>query len=259
MSENKALAATEDEVVATDTKTPITIGLPVFVLVVCLLVYGAYQAKQWLQDEQRLPVQDIVFSGDMVQLKEAQLERLIRQEAKGSFFALDVNEVHELMEDQAWVFSASIRKRWPSKLYIHVIEQKAVARWNNDLLLNRYGETFDGGFIAQKLPELFGPGGSEKTVLTGYTHMQRLLNASGQKISQLVLSERFAWQAKLNNDMLLKLGRQEYINRIQRFIDVYPLISQQEQLVDYVDLRYDTGLAVGWQNKPNTSIAENNS
>lgn len=240
-------------------KAPMAIGLPVFVAVLCGLIYAGFWASEWLQDEQRLPVQEIVFSGNLTQLKAPQLEKIIRQHAKGSFFALDVNQVHQLMEAQPWVFSASIRKRWPSKLYIHIIEQKAVAQWNDDLLLNRYGDTFDGGKIVSDLPQLFGPGGSEKTVLTGYTHMQRLLNASGQKISQLVLSERFAWQAKLTNNMVLKLGRQEYINRIQRFIDVFPLISKQEKPVEYVDLRYDTGLAVGWQQDATNQSPINNS
>jgi len=241
------------------TKVPMAVGLPVFIMVLFGLIYAGFWASDWLQDEQRLPVQEIVFSGNLTQLKPSQLERVIRQHAKGSFFALDVNQVHQLMEEQPWVFSASIRKRWPSKLYIHIIEQKAVASWNDDLLLNRYGDTFDGGKVMPNLPQLFGPGGSEKTVLTGYTHMQRLLNGSGQKISQLVLSERFAWQAKLNNNMVLKLGRQEYINRLQRFIDVYPLISQQEKPVEYVDLRYDTGLAVGWQQQAVTNTPTNNS
>jgi cell division protein FtsQ len=30
-------------------------------------------------------------------------------------------------------------------------------------------------------------------------------------------------------------------------VDLLPLISQQKRQVDYVDLRYDTGLAVGWK------------
>jgi cell division protein FtsQ len=83
--------------------------------------------------------------------------------------------------------------------------------------------------------------------------MQRLLNTNGQKITLLSLSERFAWQAQLNNQVLLKLGRQEYINRLQRYIDVYPLLQQQEKSVSYVDLRYDTGLAVGWGSTPNAT------
>jgi cell division protein FtsQ len=247
-------------------KTPFLIGFPIFVLVVALLIYAGFGAYQWLQDEQRLPVQDIVISGEILMLDSSRLQSIVRSQAKGSFFALDVDHVHTLMEEQSWVYTVSVRKRWPSKLYIHIVEQKAVAKWNNDLLLNRYGDTFEGLPVQhvnsnknhkvsltetqtgelQKLPQLFGPMGSEKTALTGYTHMQRLLNTSGQKITLLSLSERFAWQARLNNQVLLKLGRQEYINRLQRYIDVYPLLQQQEKSVAYVDLRYDTGLAVGW-------------
>lgn len=247
-------------------KAPLAIGLPVFICVLLILAYASYWTHQWLQDEQRLPVQEIVFSGNLNMLNEDDLAGIIQSQLTASFFALDVNEVHALMEAQSWVYSASIRKRWPSKLYIHIIEQKVVAAWNGDLLLNQYGDTFDGGIrlsstevssnpkrVQQtvskenQIPQLFGPVGSEKTVLTGYTHMQRLLNASKLNIEQLVLSERFAWQAKLSNQVALKLGRREYINRLQRFIDVYPLLSQQERKVEYVDLRYDTGLAVGWK------------
>ena len=247
-------------------KTPFLIGFPIFVIVIGLIIYAGFTAYNWLQDEQRLPVQEIVISGDITMLNKQQLTNVVREKAQGSFFALDVDFVHQLMEGQSWVYNASVRKRWPSKLYIHIVEQKAVAVWNDDLLLNRYGDTFEGLNITrevggrdsdaqfsdmqraqlQKLPQLFGPMGSEKTALTGYTHMQRLLNTNGQKITLLSLSERFAWQARLNNQVLLKLGRQEYINRLQRYIDVYPLLQQQEKSVSYVDLRYDTGLAVGW-------------
>lgn len=265
------------EVEGVHQRTPFAIGFPVFVLVVLSIIYASIFAYQWLQDEQRLPVQEIVFSGQMEMLSTSDLQDIVRQRAKGSFFALDVDHVHRLMEAQPWVFTASVRKRWPSKLYIHIVEQKAVAKWNDDLLLNRYGDTFDGLKIIQtgdkisqqlaleKLPQLFGPGGSEKTALTGYTHMQRLLNASGQRIAQLSLSERFAWQAKLSNEIMLKLGRQEYINRLQRYIDVYPLLAEDQKSVSYVDLRYDTGLAVGWGdiidngNKQTVDNVKNNS
>jgi cell division protein FtsQ len=239
-------------------KTPFLIGFPIFLVVVASLIYGTVLAYQWLQDEQRLPVQDIVISGELTMLDVNQLKSIVRNQAKGSFFALDVDHVHRLMILQPWVYTASVRKRWPSKLYIHIFEQQVVAKWNGDLLLNRYGDTFEGLNSKQqkfdalqsakllKLPQLFGPMGSEKIALTGYTYMQKLLNISSQKITLLWLSERFAWQAKLNNQVVLKLGRQEYINRLQRYIDVYPLLRQNKKSVAYVDLRYDTGLAVGW-------------
>lgn len=229
-----------------DDKVSLPVGLSVFVLVVSLLGFGGYKSYQWLQDEQRLPVQNIVLNGQIRMLDTERLERQIREQHSGSFFAIDVNEVHRLVENDPWVYSASIRKRWPSSLYVHVVEEQAVARWNDDLLLNKYGDSFDGQLDSTALPFLFGPGGSEKTALIGYQHMRALLRASGERIYQLVLSERFAWTLQLTNGITLNLGRQEYIKRLQRFIDVYPLLKEEKKAINYVDLRYDTGLAVGW-------------
>lgn len=232
-------------------KLPLPIGLAVFLVVIAGLIYAFFGLENWLKDEQRLPVQEVIISGELTQLNETSLKALVLEHARVSFFALDVNDVHGLIEDQNWVYRASIRKRWPSKLYIHIIEQDAVARWNDDLLLNRYGDVFDGGGNQLLLPSLYGPGGSEKTVLTGLSQMQKLLSVLRVRIKEVFLSERFAWQVTLENGIVLKLGRREYIDRLQRFIDVYPLILQQNKPVRYIDLRYDTGLAVGWAENNN--------
>jgi cell division protein FtsQ len=77
--------------------------------------------------------------------------------------------------------------------------------------------------------------------------MQSLLETSNLFIVEMFLSERFAWNVELNNGIKLNLGRTQFIDRLQRFVDLLPLISQQDRQVDYVDLRYDTGLAVGWK------------
>ncbi|GLR71060.1 cell division protein FtsQ/DivIB [Agaribacter marinus] len=241
---SKALIKTEPEVPREKVSVPV--GLTVFVIVLCLLIFAGLSANEWLKDEQKLPVQDVVFTGDIKQVDKPALEALIRKENAGSFFAIDVNDVHDLVETQAWVYKASIRKRWPSKLYIHIVEQEAVAVWNSDLLLNKYGDSFAGLPYERTLPVLFGPNGSEKTALVGYNHMRSLLFGTGQNISELVLSERFAWKLRLKNNIVLNLGRQEYIDRLQRFIDIYPLLKEKNKPIDYIDLRYDTGLAVGW-------------
>ncbi len=260
MSETKEISNSNERDKEEIEVAPLSVGVPVFVLVMIGFAYGIYWIHGYLQDEQKLPVQTIVFSGELTMLNTQALERQIRQKLTASFFALDVNDVHALMESNAWVSSASVRKRWPSQLNIHIQEQQAVAIWNDDLLLNKFGETFDGlsvlnskseneqvdADLFSNLAQLYGPGGSEKTALTGYTNMQRLLNTSGHVIEQLVLSERFAWQSKLRSGIILKLGRQEYINRLQRFIDVYPTLAEQHVNIKYVDLRYDTGLAVGF-------------
>ncbi len=222
-------------------------GFIFFLLVIGSLIFGAVKVQEWLQDEQQLPVQRIIFSGERTVLDDAQMEAAIRASQKGSFFALDVNEVHQLLESMPWVYRASVRKRWPSSLHIYLVEQIPAATWNDDLLLNTQGDVFDGGDIAMNVPQLFGPGGSEKTALAGLNAMQSLLSETGLSIDELFLSERFAWRVKLNNGIKLNIGRQQFIDRLQSFIDVFPLLKAQNKAINYIDLRYDIGLAVGWQ------------
>ena len=67
---------------------------------------------------------------------------------------------------------------------------------------------------------------------------------------QLVLTERYSWQLILVDGVSLNLGREDRIQRVQRFMDAYRQIkafAQDDMQVDYIDLRYDTGMAVGWK------------
>ncbi len=221
-------------------------GVVFLLLVLIGMTVAGVKTYDWLQDEQRMPVQAVDFSGDYKHVNVVRLEKLIRQSQPGSFFSLDVNEVFKLVEAQPWIYRASVRKQWPNKLKIYLVEQTPVAQWNDDMLLNPYGETFNADGEGLGLPKLFGPGGSERTALEGYNAMHSLLATMGISIRELSLSERFAWQVQLDNDVQLNLGRQEFIDRLQRFVDIYPLLAKQPKQVRYVDLRYDTGLAVGW-------------
>ena len=233
----------------TQSKAHLIGGLLFLISILTGLVVGGMQVHAWLQDEQRAPVQVVDFSGDFKHIDVLKLERLIRESQPGSFFSLDVNDVFELIEAQPWVYRASVRKQWPNTLKIYLVEQTAVAQWNEDLLLNPYGESFGASAHGLSLPKLFGPGGSERTALEGFNAMQTLLSSMELPIVELSLSERFAWQIQLENGVELNLGRQEFIDRLQRFIDVYPLLVKQPNAIDYVDLRYDTGLAVGWKQR----------
>ncbi|GGD50915.1 cell division protein FtsQ/DivIB [Lacimicrobium alkaliphilum] len=224
------------------------IGLSFLASVLTVMAYGLYQLNAWLEDEQRLPVKKIRVSGDFKYISEQDVDRVVRANQPGSFFQLDVKKARADIEALPWVYRASVRKDWPNNLHVHLVEQVAVARWNQDMLLNNRAESFMAR-VPQglELPDLFGPQGSEEAALDGYRAMLALLQQSGFGITELVLTERFAWHVELSNELELNLGRSEFIDKLQRFVDIYPLLMQGEREPEYVDLRYDTGLAVGWK------------
>jgi len=128
-----------------------------------------------------------------------------------------------------------------------VTEQRPVAIWNQQQLLNTQGEVFQAPIeqLKTSLPMLTGPEGSQQDALDMFRHMQGLLALHKFNAVALGLTERFSWQVSLSNGVALKLGREDTLKRLQRFIELYPVISKHKtDAVAEVDLRYDTGIAV---------------
>ena len=230
------------------------VGFVFFLTVILLFVWGYNSLFDWAQNKNDAPVDQVVVHGELDFVDRTELTQRIQQQIDGSFFTIDVAKLQNNLLENPWIYAASIRKEWPSTVHIFVVEQDVFAVWNNDLLLNQFGDVFyaDGIEVPSTLPRLYGPEGNEKDVLKGYVKMQHLLDLHEFKISELVLSERYAWQIWLEEGIHLNLGRSDKMTRVQRFVDLYPLLSgYEDKEVGKVDLRYDIGLAVSWLPKNN--------
>lgn len=228
------------------------IGVGFFVSVIFSLLYAAWQLTEKMSAEEAVPVTSIHISGEMPYTSEEDIDFVMDTVNLSNFFKLDVNEVQEKISELPWVYSVSVRKQWPDEVKIYVVDQTPLARWNGDFFINDEGKAFqaDASRVTHNLPSFFGPEGSEIIALENFENFTQLLSFKKLSIDELVLTERHSWQLMLNDGITLNLGREERVERIQRFMDVYTHIKEnkkENQQVDYVDLRYDTGLAVGWK------------
>jgi cell division protein FtsQ len=64
-------------------------------------------------------------------------------------------------------------------------------------------------------------------------------------VGSLQLDARRTWRVQLSNDLTVEIGRSNPVDRIARFVRVYPeiLAAESGQLIS-VDLRYSNGFAV---------------
>jgi len=228
------------------------LGVSFFVLVIITIFSFSWFLNKKVSSEESTPVTSIVIGGEMPFTIRADIETAIESVNLGNFFNVDVNDVQEKVAELPWVYSVSVRKKWPNELKIYVVDQTPIALWNGDFLINQYGKAFqaDTQRLQSPLPSFFGPEGSENIALDNFVNLSKLLKFSELSIDELVLTERHSWQLTLNDGVILNLGRENKVERVQRFMDVYPEIiktKKENQQIDYVDLRYDTGLAVGWK------------
>ncbi|WP_114324767.1 cell division protein FtsQ/DivIB [Candidatus Colwellia aromaticivorans] len=252
------------------------LGLAFFVCVFISLISIAWWLTNLLMDQENLPVNSVVITGEMPYTTREDVLAVMNNINLGNFFQVDVNEIQSQVSALPWVYSVAVRKEWPNEVKVYIVDQTPVALWNGDFLLNQFGKAFqaDTRQLTQALPQFFGPEGSELLALENFTNLNDLLEYRNLAIDELVLSERFSWQLTLNDGVMLNLGREERVKRVQRFMDVYPLIKthleqqpkqkrkqknnrekQLKQAVDYIDLRYDTGLAVGWKSVANFPLS----
>lgn len=230
-------------------------SMNLLVLVAVLVVSGMGIMK--LRDPQTLPLNSVQIRGEFRKVSEAELRNAVDTQALGGFFTTDVDAVRERVKELPWVDEVAVRRVWPDRLTVTVKEQQAVARWGEKSLLNTRGELFtpEGNSMPAGLPVLNGPRGNSLFVLKRYVEMRESLQEIGRDIRMLVLDERRAWRLELDNGLRLALGRNDRLERLQRFKQVYSsLFAGKVNNIDRIDLRYANGLAVDWkEQKSNTA------
>jgi len=182
----------------------------------------------------------------------------------GNFFTVDLDQARQMLESVPWVRHAGVRRVWPNILRVQLEEQQPLAYWNEDQMINTWGEAFraNKGELADDvhLPTFLGPQDSERLVVQRYAELVRWFSPLGLTVNQIELSPRYAWSVQLSDGLHLDLGRdpaadmadphgrsgaQSFASRIERFVENWPVLaSRLQKKVVSADLRYPDGFAI---------------
>lgn len=235
---------------------------PLMDLVADLLFLLAALALGWalLVSVRTLPVfplREVIVQGDLNQVTRAQIEQAARTAAVGNFFTVDLDHVQSSFEKLPWVRHADVRRRWPSAVELTLEEHVAVARWRHvgggsnqeSRLVNTFGEVFAAATAAE-LPAFAGPEGTASDLLDRYRECQTALAPLGRHAEVVQLSRRQAWQVKLDNGLVIELGRDEekhpLTERLARFVTYFGAAMDKTHLTEVAvaDMRYPNGFAL---------------
>lgn len=184
----------------------------------------------------------------------------------GNFFTMNLGQAREAFESAAWVRRASVRRVWPNQLIVEVEEQQPLALWNDNQMINTWGEVFTANRAVldneDSLPQFYGPDGSQGLIVQRYAELGRWFEQLGLSVKTLELSNRYALEAQLSDGLRLVLGRDpgaDTVNpqagvpgaipfgaRIERFVRNWPTAVAQlkGRGIERVDLRYPNGFAI---------------
>ena len=206
------------------------------------------------------PLGRLVVEGPFQRVSAVQIEASLDGELTQGFLSVDLDRLKRKIESLAWIDEARVGRAWPDTLIVRVSEQHAAARWDDDGLLNERGELFVDG-VRHEFPELArlsGPEGTERQVATVYLSIRDRLAAANLRLSALTMDARGALEIELVTGQRIRLGRHEIGERLDRFFEVAkPALADEFRRVDYFDMRYTNGFAVGWlQTQPTEMLSE---
>lgn len=248
-----------------DIRTLNTLTRVMLGVLVLALMYTGYRWAARLPVFELTEIQVRAVPGKPLRyVDESTVRSVAVQRLRGNFFNMDLAAARTAFETVPWVQHASVRREWPNKLVVTIDEFVALGTWGEQgRLISVDGVLFtanlDEAEQEGKLPALDGPDESAREVAQRMFDLREWLAPVKLSPRALSLSKRYAWSARLDNGILLNLGRANdraaLKARIDRLVSVYPrLASALPGRIDAIDMRYPNGLALKRRGQPNSSM-----
>ena len=211
-------------------------------------------AVVWIARLPLFPIQEVQVTNVLQEVRRTDLEEALAGRLRGNFFSVNLEGIRQAVEQLPWVRTAEARRQWPSRIEISIEEHQPVAYWGDSTgqLVNNHGEVFTATMTVPPpalIPMLFGPNELTLDMLGYYQQAADLMKPIGRVPLALTISPRLAVQLKLDDGMVVELGREQpkapVRERLLRFVEFYPnVLTAARQRPTVVDMRYPNGFAL---------------
>lgn len=187
------------------------------------------------------PIRHVTFAGAVDRIDAADLARLEQWVLGAPASSMDA--IRAAARQVAWVREATVRRRYPDAVEIHLEAYTAFARWNEAQLVSDAGVVFSAR-DAGPLPSLRGPEGAAARMVAEFPAVAAELAPLGSPVRELTLTAPGGWYARLESGLAIALGRGDWKPRAQRLADAWPTLPEEMRAAEYADLRYPGGFAL---------------
>jgi len=168
----------------------------------------------------RLNIEKIIITNNSI-IDEKTIKQKLNFLYKKNLFFLNNNEIEENLKDNTFIESFSIKKIYPNKLKIIIVEKKAIAILHNKkriFYISDKGNLIDFKQIDsyKDLPIVFGSGKEF------YSVYKNILNTKFplKKIKYFYFFESGRWDFVMHDDKIIKLPVNDYSTSLRSFMNL---------------------------------------
>ena len=225
-------------------------------VVVAIALYGIYRGVALALAADALTVSRITVSGN-VRMSKGEVLSLMDGLRGQSMVTINLEGWRQRLMTSPWVADAAMRRLLPGTIAVVISERRpmGIARLGNDLyLIDQRGtiiDEFGPNYAEFDLPIIDGlasaPHDGAPLVDEVRADLAARLLASLQarpdlakRVSQVDVSDARDGVVILEGDTaLVRLGEDQFVERLQSYVDLAPALRERVEEIDYVDLRFD--------------------
>ena len=225
-------------------------------LLLALVMYGGYRAIELVLNAEALTITRINVSGNS-RLSRGEVVALLDGVRGTNMLTVDLDAWRKKLLSSPWVADAAIRRVFPGTVSVVISERQpmGIGRINDQLYLidDRGGiiDEFGPNYAEFDLPVIDGlaaPPSDNGPLVDEPRAMlaSRVLAALqlrpdlAKRISQIDVSDvRDAVLLLKNDTALVRVGSEQFAERLQSYLDLAPTLHERIAAIDYVDLRFD--------------------
>ena len=210
----------------------------------------------WIAQRPYFSLRAIEVRGELQHVTSASVRAAVAGRLKGNYFTMRLDETRRVLETVPWVAQASVRRIWPDRLHVTLVEHRALGVWGDGRLLSDAGELFVANpaeaEIHGPLPSFEGPAAVARDAARRYYEFAAMLAPLGMRIATIDVSDRRSWAVDVAGvdgaETRLELGRDTdgiaLNDRLAQVVAAYPMVAARVGGVPQsIDARYPNGLA----------------
>ena len=234
-------------------------------LVAVALAYGAYRGAGIVAQAHVLEIDRIVVHGNANMTSDEVLAVLGGLRGQ-SLLWTDLHPWRHRLLSSSWVLDADLRRSLPSTIEVVVAERQpsGIGRFNGRLYLvddrgvviDEYGPQY-AKFDLPVIDGLRQPSAAGATDATRMELATRLIGSLAprpeiaRRLSQIDVRDAHNAAVILSGDpAVIQLGEEEFLRRLQSYLEVAQALRDRVSDIDYVDLRFDSRVYVRPAGKP---------
>jgi cell division septal protein FtsQ len=226
-----------------------------------LVSYAGYRGISWAMGADALVIQRITVEGN-ARLSAGEVTALLDGLRGQNMLTADLESWKDTLKASPWVSDAAFRRVFPGRIAVAVIERTpiGIGRLGGALfLVDRHGSLIDEygpNYAEFDLPLLSGLDGGVPGDVPRVDDVRAALAVKvvdavstrrdlAARVSEIDVTDAHNAVLTLKDDAtLVRLGDDQFVHRLQTYLDLAPTLRERVPAADYADVRFDNRVYV---------------